>query len=149
MMEQLVHSPDGNLLTKGPGAYKIPGFGDVPAEFNVSLLRGASNPRAVFSSKAVGEPPLFLAASVFFAAKSAIGEARSGGGAEVLPGSLEQRVRLFHSRSRQRSLCGKNKIFLHYYSPSLLPSSLNHQKRIFRPSYISCPSSRFAGAPRE
>ena len=82
MMEQLVHSPDGTLLTRGPGAYKIPGFGDVPAEFNVSLLRGASNPRAVFSSKAVGEPPLFLAASVFFAAKSAIGEARSGGRAE-------------------------------------------------------------------
>ena len=76
MMEQLVHSPDGNLLTRGPGAYKIPGFGDIPSEFNVSLLRGASNPRAVFSSKAVGEPPLFLAASVFFATKSAIREAR-------------------------------------------------------------------------
>ena len=37
--------------------------------FNVALLRGASNPRAVYSSKAVGEPPLFLAASVFFAVK--------------------------------------------------------------------------------
>ena len=79
MMEQLVHSLDGNLLTKGPGAYKIPGFGDIPSEFNVSLLRGASNPRAVFSSKAVGEPPLFLAASVFFAVKSAIREARRAG----------------------------------------------------------------------
>ncbi len=76
MMEQLVHSPSGDLLTRGPGAYKIPGFGDVPAEFNVSLLRGASNPRAVFSSKAVGEPPLFLASSVFFAAKEAIRAAR-------------------------------------------------------------------------
>ena len=83
MMEQLVHSPDGNLLTKGPGAYKIPGFGDIPSEFNVSLLRGASNPRAVFSSKAVGEPPLFLAASVFFAVKSAIREARRDEGALV------------------------------------------------------------------
>jgi hypothetical protein len=39
-------------------------------EFNVSLLRGAPNPRAVFSSKAVGEPPLFLASSVFFAVKA-------------------------------------------------------------------------------
>ena len=72
MMEQMMHSPDGVLLTRGPGAYKIPGFGDMPSQFNVSLLRGAPNPKAVFSSKAVGEPPLFLAASVFFAVKDAI-----------------------------------------------------------------------------
>ena len=76
MLEQMVHSPSGSLLTRGPGAYKIPGFGDIPSEFNVSLLRGAPNPKAVFSSKAVGEPPLFLAASVFFAAKEAIRAAR-------------------------------------------------------------------------
>jgi len=76
MMEQMMHSPDGVLLTRGPGAYKIPGFGDMPSEFNVSLLRGAPNPKAVFSSKAVGEPPLFLAASVFFAVKEAIRSAR-------------------------------------------------------------------------
>ena len=72
-----MHSPaNGRLLTKGPGAYKIPGFGDIPSQFNVSLLRGASNPRAVYSSKAVGEPPLFLASSVFFAIKKAIEAAR-------------------------------------------------------------------------
>ena len=68
-MEQLLHSPEGSLLTRGPGAYKIPSFNDVPAKFNVCLLRGTSNPRAVYSSKAVGEPPLFLAASVFWAIK--------------------------------------------------------------------------------
>ena len=73
-----MHSPStGRLLTKGPGAYKIPGFGDIPSQFNVSLLRGTSNPRAVYSSKAVGEPPLFLASSVFFAIKDAIQAARS------------------------------------------------------------------------
>ena len=48
----------------------------MPTEFNVSLLRGAPNPKAVFSSKAVGEPPLFLAASIFFAVKEAIRAAR-------------------------------------------------------------------------
>ena len=79
-MEQLIHSPStGRLLTKGPGAYKIPGFGDIPSQFNVSLLRGTSNPRAVYSSKAVGEPPLFLASSVFFAIKDAIQCARRDG----------------------------------------------------------------------
>jgi xanthine dehydrogenase/oxidase len=82
MMEQLIHSPEGNLLTRGPGAYKIPGFGDIPSEFNVSLLRGSSNPRAVFSSKAVGEPPLFLAASVYYAAKEAVRASRRSAGVE-------------------------------------------------------------------
>ncbi|KAK4295724.1 hypothetical protein Pmani_031735 [Petrolisthes manimaculis] len=76
-LEELVYSPQGVLITRGPGAYKIPGFQDIPREFNVSLLRGAPNPRAVFSSKAVGEPPLCLASSVFFAIKQAIASVRS------------------------------------------------------------------------
>jgi len=57
--------------------YKIPGFGDIPQKFNVAILRGAPNPKAVFSSKAVGEPPLFLASSVFFALRHAIKAARA------------------------------------------------------------------------
>ncbi|KAK7085090.1 hypothetical protein SK128_008316 [Halocaridina rubra] len=76
-LEELRYSPTGVLLTRGPGAYKIPGFQDIPSEFNVSLLRGAPNPRAVFSSKAVGEPPLFLAASVFFGIRQAVEAARA------------------------------------------------------------------------
>ncbi|XP_046388161.1 xanthine dehydrogenase [Ischnura elegans] len=76
-LEELTYSPTGILYSRGPGAYKLPGFADIPAQFNVSLLRGAKNPRAVYSSKAVGEPPLFLASSVFFAIKDAIKYARS------------------------------------------------------------------------
>ncbi len=75
-LEELVYSPDGTLYSRGPGMYKIPGFSDIPGEFNVSLMTGAPNPRAVYSSKAIGEPPVFLAASVFYAIKEAIGEAR-------------------------------------------------------------------------
>nr|XP_018916770.1 PREDICTED: xanthine dehydrogenase [Bemisia tabaci] len=82
VMEELMTSPSGFLYTRGPGAYKIPGFADIPAEFNVSLLKGAPNPRAVYSSKAVGEPPLFLASSVFFAIKEAIKAARKDAGNE-------------------------------------------------------------------
>ncbi|XP_072032537.1 xanthine dehydrogenase/oxidase-like [Amphiura filiformis] len=73
-------NPKGHLLTRGPGFYKIPGFGDVPKEFNVSLLRGVPNNRTICSSKAIGEPPLFLAASVFFAIKDAITSARADAG---------------------------------------------------------------------
>lgn len=75
-LEELVYSPDGTLYSRGPGMYKIPGFSDIPGEFNVSLLTGAPNPRAVYSSKAIGEPPVFLASSVFFAIKEAISAAR-------------------------------------------------------------------------
>ncbi|XP_015600760.1 xanthine dehydrogenase [Cephus cinctus] len=75
-LEELIYSPTGTLYSRGPGAYKLPGFTDIPQEFNVSLLKGAPNPRAVYSSKAVGEPPLFLASSAFFAIKEAIQAAR-------------------------------------------------------------------------
>jgi xanthine dehydrogenase/oxidase len=75
-LEELIYSPDGTLYSRGPGMYKIPSWSDIPAEFNVSLLTGAPNPRAVYSSKAIGEPPLFLASSVFFAIKEAIEAAR-------------------------------------------------------------------------
>jgi xanthine dehydrogenase/oxidase len=56
--------PRGSLFTSGPGTYKIPAFNDVPETFNVSLMDNVDNPFAVHSSKAIGEPPFFLGASV-------------------------------------------------------------------------------------
>ncbi|XP_044271651.1 xanthine dehydrogenase isoform X2 [Tribolium madens] len=82
VLEELVYSPTGTNFTRGPGTYKLPGFGDIPGEFNVSLLKGVSNPRAVYSSKAVGEPPLFLGSSVLYAIKDAIKAARRENGYE-------------------------------------------------------------------
>lgn len=75
-LEEMIYSPTGTCFSRGPGVYKLPGFADIPGEFNVALLKGAPNPRAVYSSKAVGEPPLFLASSIFFAIKDAITAAR-------------------------------------------------------------------------
>ncbi|KAE8752582.1 xanthine dehydrogenase 1 [Frankliniella occidentalis] len=79
-LEEMVYSPTGNIFSRGPGVYKLPGFADIPQEFNVALLKGAPNPRAVYSSKAVGEPPLFLAASAFFAIWEAVKAAREEAG---------------------------------------------------------------------
>ncbi|KAK1313897.1 Xanthine dehydrogenase 1 [Acorus calamus] len=70
----------GSLYTCGPGSYKIPSLNDIPLRFNVALLKGVPNPKAIHSSKAVGEPPFFLASSVFFAIKDAIISARSNAG---------------------------------------------------------------------
>lgn len=78
--EPLISPKTGFLLTRGPGLYKIPGFKDIPVEFNVSIMSGVRNSRAIHSSKAVGEPPFFLGASVFFAIRDAISNARTGNG---------------------------------------------------------------------
>ncbi|OWM69193.1 hypothetical protein CDL15_Pgr025380 [Punica granatum] len=72
--------PPGCLFTAGPGNYKIPSVNDVPLKFVVSLLKGHPNVKAIHSSKAVGEPPFFLASSVFFAIKDAIIAARAESG---------------------------------------------------------------------
>ncbi|XP_067668816.1 xanthine dehydrogenase/oxidase-like [Haliotis asinina] len=79
-LEQHKMNPSGSILTRGPGTYKIPGFRNIPVKFNVTLLKDSGNPRAVYSSKGIGEPPLFLASSVFFALKNAIKSARKDEG---------------------------------------------------------------------
>ncbi|CAF2520096.1 unnamed protein product [Rotaria sp. Silwood2] len=63
--------PPGELFTHGVDTYKIPSFSDVPIDFRVSLLSDSLNPRAIYSSKGIGEPPVLLAASAFFALKQA------------------------------------------------------------------------------
>ncbi|KFD65781.1 hypothetical protein M514_04735, partial [Trichuris suis] len=75
-MEEVKVSPSGIIYTRGPGTYKIPSTNDIPREFNVTLLTGSANDDGIFSSKGVGEPPLFLGSSVFFALKDAVKSAR-------------------------------------------------------------------------
>ncbi|KAI6175673.1 Ferredoxin [Aphelenchoides bicaudatus] len=75
-MEELRVRPDGTRLTRGPGNYKIPSADDAPRHFNVKLLKGSSNRRGIFSSKAIGEPPLFLGSSIFFAIRNAVRDYR-------------------------------------------------------------------------
>ncbi|MBO21823.1 MAG: xanthine dehydrogenase molybdopterin binding subunit [Rhodospirillaceae bacterium] len=71
--EELVWNDKGQLLTHGPSTYKIPGSRDVPPVFNVHILEDAPNRvPTVFRSKAVGEPPLMLAISVWLAIRDAV-----------------------------------------------------------------------------
>jgi len=71
--EELVWDEAGRLLTHGPSTYKIPGSRDVPPEFNVHILEDAPNREpTIFRSKAVGEPPLMLAISVWLAIRDAV-----------------------------------------------------------------------------
>lgn len=70
--EELAWNAQGALLTVGPATYKIPAIGDTPTQFNVELLPDSPNAEAtIFRSKAVGEPPLMLAISVWSALRDA------------------------------------------------------------------------------
>jgi len=71
--EELWWDDNGRLRTHGPSTYKIPGSRDVPPVFNTRILKDSPNREAtVFRSKAVGEPPLMLAISVWLAIRDAI-----------------------------------------------------------------------------
>ncbi|MFO7979017.1 MAG: molybdopterin cofactor-binding domain-containing protein, partial [Bacteroidales bacterium] len=72
IMETLRYDDQGNLLNHSAGTYKIPAIGDTPGYFNAELLSAAPNPGTIRRSKAVGEPPLMLALSVWLAVKDAI-----------------------------------------------------------------------------
>ncbi|WP_134497698.1 xanthine dehydrogenase molybdopterin binding subunit [Microvirga pakistanensis] len=70
--EELVFSKEGHLLTHAPSTYKIPVASDVPADLRVALYPNANREDTIYRSKAVGEPPIMLANSVFCALADAI-----------------------------------------------------------------------------
>ena len=70
--EELWWNKDGKLMTHAPSTYKIPSVNDCPPDFRVALYKNANVEDTVMRSKAVGEPPLLLAFSVFFAIRDAI-----------------------------------------------------------------------------
>jgi xanthine dehydrogenase large subunit len=81
--EELVFDDLGRLRTHAPSTYKIPAAGDRPDAFNVALWQAGENREAtIHRSKAVGEPPLMLAISVFSALTDAVA---STAGHKVLP----------------------------------------------------------------
>ena len=70
--EELVWNSAGELCTHAPSTYKIPTARDWPAAASIELLPHAPNAEAtIHRSKAVGEPPLMLALSVFHAIRDA------------------------------------------------------------------------------
>ncbi|KAL6240662.1 hypothetical protein RBB50_012372 [Rhinocladiella similis] len=81
-IEESLWTRNGQLFTRGPGTYKIPGFSDIPQEFNVTLLQGVSwnHLGTIQSSKGIGEPPLFLGAAALFALRDALVSARKDNG---------------------------------------------------------------------
>ncbi|HEY8004520.1 MAG TPA: xanthine dehydrogenase molybdopterin binding subunit, partial [Phenylobacterium sp.] len=81
--EELVFDTEGRLRTHAPSTYKIPTAGDRPEVFNMAIWpRGENRSATIHRSKAVGEPPLMLAISVFSALTDAVA---SVAGHRVMP----------------------------------------------------------------
>jgi xanthine dehydrogenase large subunit len=70
--EELWWNAKGKLMTHAPSTYKIPAVSDCPPDFRVRLYRNENRADTIHRSKAIGEPPLLLPFSVFFAIRDAI-----------------------------------------------------------------------------
>ena len=92
MMEDVIFEPNGTTNTPGKlntpntWTYKPPCAASIPIDFRVDLFPRDSasevpeNPNLMMQSKGVGEPPLVLSSTVFFAVKKAIIAARQDRG---------------------------------------------------------------------
>lgn len=80
--EELWWNDGGKLMTHAPSTYKIPAVSDCPEDFRVRLFDNRNVEDSIHRSKAVGEPPLLLPFSVFFAIRDAVS---SVGGHRVNP----------------------------------------------------------------
>jgi len=70
--EELWWDDNGKLMTHAPSTYKIPAVNDCPQDLRVQLFDNINREETILRSKAVGEPPLLLSFSVFFAIRDAI-----------------------------------------------------------------------------
>ena len=94
LTEQLMYTEDGALYSDGTWDYKPPGSKSIPIAFNVRLHQTRRfhavtglplDDASVNGSRGLGEPPLVLAATVFFAVKHAIVAARRDRGDDSWP----------------------------------------------------------------
>ena len=71
-IEELTLYPDGSLKTNSLASYKLPDIYTAPKVVQIEPLGVSGPPRAIFGSKAVGEPPLCYGISTYFAVQDAI-----------------------------------------------------------------------------
>jgi xanthine dehydrogenase large subunit len=75
--EELRYTDKGELLAHSPTTYKIPNINDLPEQFSLEWI-DHENPVNIRGSKAVGEPPLLTAISIWCAVKHALSFVSNG-----------------------------------------------------------------------
>ena len=108
--EELWWDEAGCLRTHAPSTYKIPAASDWPADVRVHLLENAPNREdTIYNSKAVGEPPLMLAISVFHAIRDAVASCAEEGArpqldAPATPESILRAIASLSARDARRDM---------------------------------------------
>lgn len=74
--EEIHYAPDGECITKGTWEYKPTLATNMPRDFRIEFLKDSPYAAGVMRAKAVGEPPLVFAYSIFAAVKQAISASR-------------------------------------------------------------------------
>ena len=102
--EEMRYTAEGELLSHSPTTYKIPNIQDLPPVFNVAWIDNAENVLNLRSSKAVGEPPLLLAISVWMAVKNALSFVSGGAIPRLIAPATGEEIlkRLTEYRQRRR-----------------------------------------------
>jgi xanthine dehydrogenase large subunit len=99
--EELWWNEDGELGTHAPSTYKIPTCSDLAPDFRVQLMIHSSNQEdTIYRSKAVGEPPLMLGLSAFYAIRDAIAESDDSAPDLQAPATPEAILRATHGVAR-------------------------------------------------
>ena len=90
-LEEVVYGNDGRLLSHAPATYKIPAAADRPLTQHIDLYPSTGNQSdTIYKSKAVGEPPLMLGMSAFFALNDALSSCRDDYPALNAPATAER-----------------------------------------------------------
>jgi xanthine dehydrogenase large subunit len=71
-MEEVVYDEQGKLRSNALSTYKIPDIYSVPKTIDIIPLETSRENLGVFSSKAVGEPPLMYGIGAYFAIRNAV-----------------------------------------------------------------------------
>ncbi|PWT93303.1 MAG: xanthine dehydrogenase molybdopterin binding subunit [Proteobacteria bacterium] len=102
-LEELLWDAEGRVATAGASTYKLPSWPELPEVFEVAFLERAAEERAIFGSKAIGEPPLMLAISAREAIREAIFAFGIGGIVELDSPATPERVYWAVQKARQSS----------------------------------------------
>uniref|UniRef100_A0ACD6A1H5 Uncharacterized protein n=2 Tax=Avena sativa TaxID=4498 RepID=A0ACD6A1H5_AVESA len=113
--EEYSTNADGLVINDGTWTYKIPTVDTIPKQLNVELINSARDQKRVLSSKASGEPPLLLAASVHCAMREAIRAARTEFAAES---PLTFQMDVPATMADVKELCGLDVVERHLQSLS-------------------------------
>ncbi|XP_047092752.1 indole-3-acetaldehyde oxidase-like [Lolium rigidum] len=113
--EEYATNADGMVINDGTWTYKIPTVDTIPKQLNVELINSARDHKRVLSSKASGEPPLLLAASVHCAMREAIRAARTQFSADS---PLTFQMDVPATMAHVKELCGLDVVERHLQSLS-------------------------------